>query len=121
MILKQVADERSALDRFWELVDEHRCRQARTVAVVRERQQTDDFPPTTFSLLVYTDDPGFFVVADAPGRISCDADHFFPSLTSLLGRRWKNNAEFLTVSDQVTLDRLIREDAELEQKKKAAR
>jgi hypothetical protein len=114
MILSQVPDEKAALDRFWELLDEYRARRAITVATIREQQKRDDFPPTTFSLVVYTDDPGFFVIADAPGRVSHDTNRFFPSLTFLLGRQWKSTTEFLDIFDQATLDRLIREDEELD-------
>jgi hypothetical protein len=121
MILKRTPDEAEALARFFALLDEHSGRKANTVATVREQKLRDGFPPTTYSLVVYTDDPGFFVVAVAPGRISCDNDRFFPSLTSLLGRQWKDKAEFLTVLDQSTLDRLIREDEELEKTEEEGR
>ena len=85
MILKRVPNESTALDRFFELVDEHRNRKPRVVAKLegysreyrlyhgsRENEKAERFP-TTLTLISYTDDPGFFVGSDDesamfPGR-----------------------------------------------------
>jgi hypothetical protein len=118
MILSQAVDEKAALEQFWELLDERHARQARPVAKVREQQKRNDFPPTVFTFVVYTDDPGFFVIAEAPGRISHDTGRFFPSISMLLGRDWKSKVDLLEVFDQVAFDRLIREDEEREQQRR---
>ena len=73
MILKRVPNESAALDRFFELVDEHRSRKPRVVAKVegysreyrqyygsRENEKVERFP-ATLTLISYTDDPGFFL------------------------------------------------------------
>jgi hypothetical protein len=121
MILSQATDERVALERFWELLDERDARQARAVAKVREQQKRDDFFSTVFTFVIYTDDPGFFVIAEAPGRISHDTGCFFSSISMLLGRDWKSKVELLEVFDQAAFDRLIREDEEREQQRREER
>jgi hypothetical protein len=45
MILDRVPDEALALERFFELLDDHHARKPRVVAAVRERQKGTIFPP----------------------------------------------------------------------------
>jgi hypothetical protein len=66
MILKRVPDEAAALDRFFELLDDHRARKPHVVAIARSaakngrRQNADaSASPSSLNLIAYSDDPGF--------------------------------------------------------------
>ena len=84
-ILSRVRDEALALDRFYELLDEFGRREAKVVArirvdsreyTVRLRGEDGRFVdrieqlPDSLRIVVYTEDPGFFLVAD-------EDEHFF--------------------------------------------
>jgi hypothetical protein len=124
MILKHAPDESAALDRFFELLDEHRNRQARVVAAVRCHPSSPDVfklegasletrrrarVAEELRLVVYTNDPGFFLVhddqiAEHPRR-SC----FCPSLT-WIKYPFKPEGDYLTILDQEQYERLLQED-----------
>lgn len=78
-ILSRVRDESLAFDRFYELRDEFARREAKVVATIREdkreyqvqRRDADGHRidcteelPRSLSIVVYTEDPGFFFEAD---------------------------------------------------------
>jgi len=132
MILKHTGDEPKALARFFELLDEHRVRKARTVARIRHhppdckiRRQIKSLDgklsplveipcAEEVSIVVFTDDPGFFLVNDDP---SCDYPRksvFRPSL-SWLHQPYQADPEFTTVVDQQQFDRLLQEAEAFEQ------
>lgn len=89
MILGAGGDEVTAFTRFFELLDQHAARKSRVVAKVvglkktytvgSEGHERTERYPTHISLIVYTDDPGFFAISDEPGY-SLPMDGFFPSL-----------------------------------------
>jgi hypothetical protein len=94
MILKRVPDESAALDRFFELLDEHRKRESRLVATARCDKEFTRYTakdgyretgqatriPLLLKLIAYTDDPGFFVTSDDADADFPRKDHFFPTL-----------------------------------------
>jgi hypothetical protein len=123
MILKRVPDEPAALDRFYELLDEHRTRRPRVVATAqgfRREYTTSSFPdgteikttgvlPEALALVAYTDDPGFFVSCDDgevdfPGK-----DRFFPTL-QWFERRYGVGRADLTILDSETFNRWLGEE-----------
>ena len=89
MILSVCKDDVEAFKRFFELLDQYASRKSRVVAKIIgfektfaigvEGQQRLERYPDCISLIVYTDDPGFFAVSDEPGRALPMAG-FFPSL-----------------------------------------
>jgi hypothetical protein len=132
MILEYTPDEAQALIRFFELFDEHQTRQAKIVAKIRchpkdfkVRQMSkssegkildgDEIPVAEeLSLVVFTNDPGFFVMNNDP---SCDHPRrstFCPSL-SWLHKPYRPDPEFTTVLDQDQFDRLLREEVAFKQ------
>lgn len=127
MILKDTPDEAQALTRFFELLDEHRARQPKLVAKIRRHPQDHEViragvgpngelvrgagvpQADEVIIVVYTDDPGFFVIngdesSDYPRRSS-----FCPSL-SRLHKPYKPDAEFVTILNQEQFSRLLQED-----------
>lgn len=95
MILDRYPDESAALDRFFALLDEHRTRQGKIVATVRPGRPGY---AEEINLLVYTDDPGVFLVYDDN---DVEPRDFCPSLSLVpLGD--------LTILDQAEYDRLLR-------------
>ena len=125
MILQHYPDESSALDRFFELLDEHRTQCARVVATVRCHPDDPDVfrdeqgdmnnkrrlkVAEQVKIVTYTDDPGFFVTqddqsAEYPSRKS----RFLPAL-SWLRYPFQPDAEYVTVLDHDEYNRLCRED-----------
>jgi hypothetical protein len=95
MILNRIPDESAALDRFFELLDEYRSRQQTVVAKVRtsnlevfkyvdsilenKRRAT---VASEVRLVVYTDDPGFFVIHDDEAAEYPRKSYFCPMLSS---------------------------------------
>jgi hypothetical protein len=87
MILKHVPDEAAALDRFFELLDQHRVRKPSVVARYkveggRGKVVHTGTYPATLNLIAYTDDPGFFVSSDDPNADFLFKDHFFATIES---------------------------------------
>jgi hypothetical protein len=128
MILKRVPEESAALDRFFELLDEHRNRQQRIVAQVPggkeytwrtvkegrpQEQQTGIYP--TLNLIAYTDDPGFFVSSDDANADFPRKDHFFPTL-QWFGSRFGISKDDLTILDDSTFNRWVSEENRFPQK-----
>jgi len=97
-ILSRVRDEAMAFDRFYELRDEFDLRKPKIVATVREdrreypiveRRSQDglvtnclELLPKSLRIVVYTDDPGFFLEADASENFFFNG-WFFCALDSL--------------------------------------
>lgn len=91
-ILERIRDEEAAFDRFYELRDEFFKRVPIEVATIRSdrreykigRSDEDgnivwgtELLPTSLKIIVYTNDPGFFLSCDAEERFS-DNGRFFP-------------------------------------------
>jgi hypothetical protein len=122
MILKCVPEESAALDRFFELLDEHKNRKPRIVAQVgggKEytwRTVKDGHPQeprtgayATLNLIAYTDDPGFFVSSDDPRADFPPRDRFFPTL-QWFGRRFGISKDDLLILDASTFNRWVSEE-----------
>ena len=132
MILKHTPDEAQALRRFFELFDEVQTRHAKTVAKVRRHPQNAKvrrqikYPDGKISdveeisvaeevsLVIYTDDPGFFVINDDSSTEYPRKSFFRPSL-SWLHWPYKPDLEFTTILDQEQFDRLLCEAVVFEQ------
>jgi hypothetical protein len=121
-ILSRIRDESLALDRFYELRDEHAERQAKVVATIREDRreyqigrrvaaggewaECTERLPRSLRIVVYTEDPGFFLEADDQENFSyrgwffCALDAF---IECPIGDRF-------VVNDPSTWDRLIGEN-----------
>lgn len=118
-ILSRVRDESLALDRFFELRDEFAQRESKVVATIREDRREyrigridaagtvvgcTELLPASLKIIVYTDDPGFF--------LSCEADEsfsengcFFPALSA-----WDRfSSDRFQVHDELTWHRLTAE------------
>lgn len=122
MILTRFPDEETALEHFFELLDEHASRRATIVAKVRSHPENLPIrkasgEPISLSseieIAVFTNDPGFFALnndssSDYPTKIT-----FCPSL-SWLRTPYKADAEFVQVFDQQRFDRLLKEQAEFD-------
>lgn len=119
MILDRIIDESAALDRFFELLDEHRSRHARIIAKLHLRDpqvlhhESDlrgSARETTgtgeFSLVVYTDDPGFFAIH---GDKTAQGPQFHPAL-SRFHPKLKSDEKNLEILDQERFNRLLEED-----------
>lgn len=117
MILDQVPDERAALERFYELLDQHRARQPRVVATVQGHRRmyktleqgqdpseaTQKLMPETMTLVAYTDDPGLF--------LTCEASNDFPGKDRLFYPRLMGIAEeMITALDNDAFNRWLAED-----------
>ena len=132
MILDRVPDEAKALERFFELLNEHHSRQARTVAIVHchpqdcKVKQQRKYPDGSFSdwseitcakevrVVIFTDDPGFFIVNDAEGGCWPIGNRFYPSL-SWVHTPYKADPDFLEVIDKLIFDRLLHEEVALKE------
>jgi hypothetical protein len=117
MILEQTVDESAALDRFYELLDDHRAREPHVVATIqghrreyKTRMQGQDpseainkLMPEKMILVAYTDDPGLFLTSEVNGH--------FPGKDRLF-RPWKGafKREMITVLDQEAFNRWLAED-----------
>lgn len=95
MILNRIPDESAALDRFFELLDEYRSRQPAVVATAKTgdlkvfKQEDGSFEDMRRArvakevrLVVYTDDPGFFVIHDDEAAEYPRRSYFCPTLSS---------------------------------------
>jgi hypothetical protein len=130
MILKRIPDESAALDRFFELLDEHRIRQARVVATVQGHRQEHPTVtvrdgveskkvgtlPETLTLVAYTDDPGFFVSSDDPTPNFYGRDSFVATL-KLFRQRFGVQKENMTILDSNTFNRWLTEEDGFESSK----
>lgn len=128
MILDRIPDESAALDRFFELLDEHRSRQAIVVATVRTRD-TEVFKLEGGSLeskrrakvaeevrlVVYTDDPGFFITHDDQTAEYPRKRFFCPALSWF---HFKLDGKALEILDQERYNRLLHEDEVFQQRLK---
>jgi hypothetical protein len=117
MILDRVPDERGALKRFFELLDEHRERKAHVVATIHDCQigyktwkQGRDFSeaiykllPSEMTLISYTDDPGLFLTSESGDQFPGKDQLFYPKLRGI-------SSEMITVVDQEAYDRWVVED-----------
>jgi hypothetical protein len=131
MILKRFPDESAALDRFFELFDEHRSRQAKVVATVRCPPGNPDMLIETkdgnlrtsrrvkvaeeIKIVVYTDDPGFFMANDDQAAEQPRRSIFCPAL-SWMDMPFRPDEEYLTILDRDRYDRLLREDEPFRQR-----
>jgi hypothetical protein len=130
MILDRVPDETAALDRFFELLDEHRSRRPTVVATVRTGD-TEVFKleggsledrrrakvPDEVRLVVYTDDPGFFITHDDQTAEYPRKSSFRPAL-SWVRRDFKLDGKDLEILDHDIYNRLVREDEVFKQRLK---
>lgn len=117
MILDRVPDERAALKRFFELLDDHRAREPHVVATIQGCQigyktwkQGNDFSeaiyklmPETMTLIAYTDDPGLFLTSESDDQFPGKDQLFNPKLRGI-------STEMITVVDQNAYDRWVAED-----------
>jgi hypothetical protein len=123
MIVRRVPDESAALDRFFELLDEHRKR-TRLVARVEgyskdykpytlrhgvfQEQEESERRPATLTLTAYTDDPGFFVGSDEQADFF-ERGRFFPTLKSFARQLGVSN-ENLRILDPDAYARWLRQE-----------
>ena len=118
MILDRIPDEAAALDKFFELLDEHRSRRASVVAKVMLRDleifKCDEGGierrakvAKEVSLVVYTDDPGFFVIHDDEAAEYPRRSYFCPTLSS---DRFGVLRDSMHVVNQEQYNRLLLED-----------
>jgi len=127
MILKHYPDECVALDRFFELLDEYRTRQGKVVATVRCHPSNPDVirleggssnlwskMTEEIKLVVYTNDPGFFVTVEDQAAEDPRKSFFRPAL-SWLRNPFKPEGKYLKVLDQDQYTRLLQEDEEFVQ------
>ncbi len=126
MILSKISDEAIALQRFFELLDEYHARKATLVARVhchpagfRQRQTVhdangnltkDEFVSCApeVKVVVYTDDPGFFIVNDDPQSDVPGHAAFLPTL-SWIHTPYRPDLEFMTILDERCYERLLSE------------
>jgi len=119
-ILSRIRNEELAFDRFFELRDEFFQRRPRVVATIREdcrEHQVGRYDenhqvvyqtellPKSLRIVVYTDDPGFFLDADEDESFFYNG-WFYPSLDS----RHPPLSERFAPSDEVTWNRLLAEN-----------
>jgi hypothetical protein len=124
MILQHFPDESKALDQFFSLFDEHRTRQERVIATVRchpsnpkimrweggdPKNKRQVRVAEEIKLVVYTDDPGFFVVHDDIAAEYPETSSFCYALC-WLHHPFRPDSEYTTVLDQGQYDRLCREN-----------
>jgi hypothetical protein len=103
-ILSRFRDEALAFDRFYELFDEFNAREAKVVATIREDRRQG--LPRSLRIVVFTEDPGFFLDADEDegffyrGWFFCAIDH------------WEDGSfvDRLVVKDESTWSRLLEEN-----------
>lgn len=120
-ILSRVTDEHQALLRFYELRDEYLHREERVVATIRKDRReykagiysngktADHFEelPKSLRIVVYTEDPGFFLVADDSEQFFYSG-WFFPSFSNwIFFHGFENRFE---IHEQRTWDRLLAEN-----------
>ncbi|MGA2650375.1 MAG: hypothetical protein ABSF28_07620 [Terracidiphilus sp.] len=117
MILGRVPNERAALMRFYELLDDHRSRKSHVVATIlgcpvgyKTWKQGQDFSeaiykvmPESMALIAYTDDPGLFLTSESDDQFPGKDQLFYPKLRGI-------NMEMITVVDQDAFNRWLAED-----------
>jgi hypothetical protein len=122
MILNRIPDESVALDRFFELLDEHRVRHESVVATIHchgpavfrgkggsPETKREAKVAQEVSLVVYTSDPGFFVIHDDQTAKYPRKALFCPSL-SWLRRPYKPDADYVEIVDHDRYKRLLQDD-----------
>jgi hypothetical protein len=125
-ILSRVRDESLAVDRFYELRDEYLRRKEQTVAIIRgDRRQYKttqlrvpegdwveriEMLPKSLRIVVYTQDPGFFLEADEN-----ESFFFNGRLEEALGEGDSSDPERFKVVDQTTWSRLLAESKRYKQ------
>lgn len=123
-ILSRIRDEYLALIRFYELRDEYLLRKPKVVATIRKDRREHrvgqrgpsreiiwrtELLPESLRVVVYTNDPGFFLIADEDDPFSYPNGWFFSAFDcSVMG--WKVSAERFEIHDQSTWDRLVVEN-----------
>lgn len=108
MILDRIKDESAALDKFFELLDEHRSRHAHAVAKLHPGDPHVSEMAAELRLVVYTNDPGFFVTHG--GETAHAQGSFFRPALSWLRTGFKLDEENLEILDQEQFNRLLQED-----------
>jgi hypothetical protein len=122
MILDRFPEESVALDRFFELLDEHGARQESVVATIkghgpavfkmehgsRETKRQAKLAEQ-IRLVVYTEDPGFFLTHDDQTAEYPRRNLFCPSLSGLM-KPYTPDADYVKVIDQDRYNRLLQED-----------
>ncbi|MGD0813333.1 MAG: hypothetical protein ABSA83_06995 [Verrucomicrobiota bacterium] len=118
MILGANHSEDVAFTLFFKLLDEHACRKPHVVARLvghkrpyyksgpQGKERTERFP--NVSLVTFTDDPGFIVIADKPGRHLFCRNRFFPSLDWFLSLAGIDQSR-LTIVDRETFDLWVKD------------
>jgi hypothetical protein len=115
MILGRVPDESAALERFYELLDDHRARKLHVVATIQDYQvehktwtQGQDLNeaitkkmPDAMAPVAYTDDPGLFLTSDSADDFPGKDRLFYP---------WRIKREAIRVLDQDAFSRWLDED-----------
>lgn len=145
-ILSRVRDEIEAVDLFYELRDEFLRREPRVIATVRKDRREyyggrrrnsngvwEDFNetlPESLKVVIYTEDPGFFLVSDEAENFFYNG-WFFSALDHLSWRMCGTEERFV-VQDENTWLRLLMENkkykrnlakrrARIQQKRQAAK
>jgi hypothetical protein len=117
MILDQIPDERAALERFYELLEEHRSRQPRIVATIQGHQRAyktckqgqdlseaiQKLMPEIMTLVAYTDDPGLFLTCEGNSDFPGKDRLFYPQLGGIA-------KEMIKVLDHEAFNRWLAED-----------
>jgi len=120
-ILESVRDEEIAVDRFYDLRDECFKRQPRLVARIRDDRReyrigrmdaqgniawVTELLPKSLEIIVYTNDPGFFLRCD-PEESFFNNGRFFSALSA-----WHQfEPDRFDIEDATTWDRLVEENA----------
>jgi hypothetical protein len=115
MILGMAHTEVAAFALFFDLLDQHARRKPHVVAKLvghkrpyasgpQRNERLESFPDV--SLVKFTDDPGFIVIADKPGRHIFCRNRFFPSLDGFLSLAGIDQSR-LTVVDHEAFDCLV--------------
>jgi hypothetical protein len=114
MILEQVPDERAALERFYELLDEYRVRRPRVVATIQGHQreyttrqqgqeEIHNLLPEMITLIAYTDDPGLFMSSEENADFPAKDRLVYPWSTKI-------TREMMTVLDHDAFNRWLAEE-----------
>ena len=130
MILERTPDEPEALQQFFELLDEHKKRQAKTVAVVRVHPEEPEVyiqgpggindrrlakVSKEIRIVTYTNDPGFFVVHDDTLAEHPRNNHFLPML-GWIRSPYRPDTGFTIVCDNEEFERLSHENTRFKTK-----
>lgn len=120
MIFETTGSEAAGFARFFELLEEHSRRQSHVVARLTGFERTFKVGPVghehlerverypDISLVTFTDDPGFFVIPDKPGRHRFPRNRFYHSLQWFESSHGVDRSR-LAVLDQERLDQWGRE------------